>query len=491
MKTILFYLYQYVKFGPLTTYFLMAVSSILLGKYFLKFKWPFSSRTTFFMILVLGLALRIGWVFYSAHTPMSHWNAEHMLENDRINVHAIELVEKNRWFLEPDGRPSGRRPIGYPLFLAVFYKIFGVHIGVAWAVNLGLFSISLFFLYKLAEKIFGGSVALITVFLFSIYPMSIYSIKLLTDEHLFIPFWYGGLFLLFEILHDRKVRWDWIWLGLIFGYTAMIRTHAIFMPLVVGIAFWLLKRPWREIIGKIILVAIVMQVINLPWIVRNYIAWKVPILYIASGAGVYAQVNSTAKPEGNGHVPEKGDPGYSPELDQAIASGNEGLIHKISNREMKRWILEHPQEFWVMGVSRLLYFMNFNRQGGVWALWHQYYPGSFDPKRPLPPKLQKILEEYALAFYYIVFFSWLFAIGILISRWQTLTPLTKNCLLVLGSCFLFWFAEHIIIYPDRKYRFPLEPLMLITTAFFFYNLHTPKWITPLLAYLARLKKTKC
>ncbi len=74
-------------------------------------------------------------------------------------------------------------------------------------------------------------------------------------------------------------------------------------------------------------------------------------------------------------------------------------------------------------------------------------------------------------FYYILFFAWLFACIMLIRRWKTLTPLTRGCLLVLGACFLFWFAEHMVIYPDRKYRFPLEPLMLIGMAYFFYSIH--------------------
>ena len=476
MATILHYLYQYVKFGKFTTFFLILIAVVLLGKHFLKWRSPFSNRTLFVAILLLGLFLRIGWLCYSSHTTLTHWSPKTQQENDLINIHAIELTQ-GIWFHDADGIPSGRRPIGYPLFLALFYKIFGPHLLVAWIVNLFLYVLTLFFLYKMSQQLFGDAVAMIASLLFAIYPMSIYSIKLITDEHLFLPLWYGGIYMLFKILDGRRIPWDWLWLGLIFGYTTMVRTHTIFMPFVVGLVFWLLKRPFREVATKIILVALVMQLINLPWAVRNYKVWKVPVLYTATSFFVYAQVNSTAGPEGGGHIPLQGEPGYSPELAAAFKSGNEGRMHQVANREMKKWIVRHPAEFLSLGTSRLLYFMNFNRQGGVWAIWYQYYPGAFDPARPLSKKMRKSIEEYAFAFYYIVFFSSLISMIVLFRRRKTLPAMTKKGLWVLAACFLFWFLEHMVIYPDRKYRFPLEPLMLITTAYFLYNLCWPRFLT--------------
>lgn len=484
---ILHYLYQYVKFGKFTTFFLVVIGIILVLKLVPKIRLPLSKWSLFILILALGLFLRIEWLGYSAHTPMSHWNTGHMLENDWINVQSIELAQHGTWFHGPDGLPSGRRPIGYPIFLALFYKIFGVNLMVPWVLSLALYGVTIFLLFQLAQKMFGEKIALITSLLFAIYPMSIYSIKLLTDEHLFLPVWYGGLLMLFSILEGRKIKLDWLWLGLIFGYATMIRTHTIFMPFVVGLTFWLLKRPLKEVIGKIILVALVMQLINVPWLIRNYKAWGVPVPYSATAFFVYPQVNSTAGPEGGGHIPLKGEEGYSAELDAAMKSGNEGKMHQIAGREMTKWILQHPGQFLELGTARLLDFMCFNRKSGVWAMWYQYYPGSFDPSRPLPQKLRKTLEEYAFAFYYIVFFSSLFALVILMRRWKTLSPMTRNCVWLLGACFLFWFLEHMVIYPDRKYRFPLEPLMLISTAYFFYYLSWPHFLNIWLTKVTRSK----
>lgn len=477
METILHYLYQYVKFGKFTTIFLVVIGVVLVLKLLTRPRLTLSKRTLFVAILLVGLFLRVGWLSYSAHTPMSEWKSGHMLENDWINVQAIELAQHGTWFHGPDGLPSGRRPIGYPMFLALFYKIFGPHLAVAWSLNLLLYGVTLLFLFGMAKRIFDENVGLIAAFLFAIYPMSIYSIKLLTDEHLFLPVWYGGLYVLVRMLDGRKVPLDWLWLGLIFGYATMIRTHTIFMPFVVGLTFWLLKRPIKEVVGKLILVALVMQLINVPWLIRNYKAWGVPVPYTATAFFVYPQVNSTAGPEGGGHIPLKGEEGYSEELEAAMRSGNEGRAHQIAGREMTKWIFQHPGQFLEIGTARLLDFMCFNRKSGVWAMWYQYYPGSFDPSRPLPEKFRKILEEYAFAFYYVLFFLWLFGMAVILRRWGSLSSLTRSGLLILGSCFLFWFLEHMVIYPDRKYRFPLEPLMFISASYFFINLHVPDFFS--------------
>jgi hypothetical protein len=54
--------------------------------------------------------------------------------------------------------------------------------------------------------------------------------------------------------------------------------------------------------------------------------------------------------------------------------------------------------------------------------------------------------------------------------WKTIPPFSRSALLVLASSYFFWLAEHTIIFPDRKYRFPLEPLMMIAVCAFMTHL---------------------
>ena len=466
--TIISYLYDYVKTNQMTWIFLVVLLLMTSIKY-IPFKKITSGKTFLILVILLGIVIRIFWLNFSSHQPQSRWNEAHMLENDIINVHAVELT-KGIWFHNADGTPSGRRPIGFPMFLGLLYKIFGVNLWVAWAAQVALYALTAWLIFVLARFVFSERVALIAVLLYSFDPTSIYSIKLLTDEHLFLPFWYGGLALLLYDVNVKKIKHAWLYYGLIFGYATMIRTHTIFMPVVVGLAYFLKKYPLRKVLLSVIMVVITMQLLNLPWVVRNYKAWKVPVLYSASAIWMYSELNSTATPKGRGRILQKGDEGYSEELEQARLSGNEGLYHKISQREMMRRLSQHPTYYAGFCIARLLYFMNWNRDEGVWPLWYQYYEGSYDKSRPITRVLREFLEELSLNFYYIMFHSFLLFLILIGCRWKKLPEANRISMLILGSCFIFWFIEHMLIYPCRKYRYPLEPLMTICASVFFYYL---------------------
>ncbi len=415
-------------------------------------------------ILFFGIILRLIWLGFSPYEPKTHWDPSHMLESDVTNVQALEIT-KGIWFYDDQGVPSAHRPIGYPFLLGFVYKIFGRFTLAAYGLNLALFAGGLWLVYLLGKIIFDETAGLLAAFFYTIHPVSIYSIKLITDEHLFIPLWFFGIYLLLREMKGRPVRWPLFWYGIIFGYAAMTRTHAIFMPLVVALAYILLKRPWKKVFFSLLTVAIMMQVVNLPWVIRNYKIWGIPVLYTANNSYVYRDFNSSATPEGEGHIPTKGEEGYSEDLEKARSS-DPIRYHILSGKLMTRWILEHPKRFLFLGTCRAIYFMGWNRSGGVWPTWFQFQQGSFDPARPVPQGVKDFLEEMAYAFYYALLFCFMFSIFLMIKRWRQLSLETRGPILVLGSCFVFWLMEHMVIYPDRKYRFPLEPLMIVVSAYF-------------------------
>lgn len=433
---------------------------------FIPFKFSLSRRNGFLAILVLGLALRIGWICFSSHQPETEWGAKHLLESDVTNIHAVELT-RGIWFHNAEGLPSGRRPIGYPLVLGGLYKLFGAHAAVGWAANVAFFGVSLWFLFRIAESVFGTRAGMIAAFLLAVYPISVYSVKLMTDEHLFIPLWFGGLLLLVKEIRGERIPGAlWIY-GVVFGLATITRTNTIFMPAVVGFAYRLIGRSWKSAIGAFVLVFALMMAVNAPWAVRNYRVWGVPVLYTATSPFIYAQVNASADAAGNGHVPERGEPGFSEEVERARDSGNEGAYHVACARAMRQWILANPLRFGLMGIERVLIFMAWDR-GGVWPIWFQYSPDSFNPARPLSQHVRDFLEESSYFAYYALFFCAVFGLiraGIARFR-KRLDSGARASLWMLAACAGFWLLQHMIIYPDRKYRFPLELLMMILAAYF-------------------------
>ncbi len=457
MKYILEYLYEYIKVGDNTTYFICFLACLALIKY-LPVKISISKKTIFYILILLGLILRLLWLFESSHMPRTYWEPTEMQETDLVNLHALEM-QKGVWFRNYDGSPSARRPIGYPLILGAAYALFGSHLLVAWSLNLLLQFITMLLIYKMGEALFGARLGLFALALFAFHPQAICSIKMLTDEHAFLAIWYFGLWLLIGILKRKDFAYSWLVLGVVFGFAAMIRTHAIFMPVIVSLAYFMKDKNVFKAILRGLLVFFVMQMINLPWVIRNVKVFDVPVLYTATGYYLYSQMNDYAVPKMEGHVPLKGEKGYSEELEKLYNHGNEGQAHRLANKLMKKWMLENPGKVFTIGVGRVLYFLNFNKEAGLWSLWYQFYDGQYDPNRPLSLQLKETIEEYAFAQYYAVLFSFLIGLFLFIKNRKKDFSLYNPGIYLLLACLFFYLLEHMIIFPVRKYRYPIEPLM--------------------------------
>ena len=471
------YVWGYFKTNRFTLHLFLVLLALSVLKY-LKVPPIVRGKKLLFLILFLGLLLRVLWIGFSSHEPHTSWNPAGTKEWDIINTHAAELT-KGIWFKDANGEPMARRPIGYPMLLGLCYKIFGIHRVVAQGLHLLLYLACGCLIFLMARLIFNERTALIAAFIFSVYPTSIYSIVLTYDEHLFLPLWYLGLYLLLKEINGVKIRWALVWYGLIFGYAAMTRTHVVFMPLVVGFAYLLLKKPWNKVLLGIISVFLVMQLINLPWLIRNYKAWGVPIVYTTSAGYVYCYFNSYATPEGGGHIPKRGEIGFSEELDRALASNHSALAASLCNKEMARWMVQHPLEFISLGTKRVLVFMGWNRAGGVWPLWFQFYEGAYDPARPVSPELKEVFQELAFSFYYSLLFCFLAGVVYWVRQFKNISVKANRGALVIGACLFLWLCEHMIIFPDRKYRFPLEPLMMLWAAYFLeFMMFKFQWVKP-------------
>lgn len=338
---------------------------------------------------------------------------------------------------------------------------------VLYSLSLLLFAGTVFLLYALASQMFNSRVGLLSALLFSLYPLSIYSISLPLDEHLFLPLWFLGLYLLFKEIRGEPVRGAVWWYGLLFGYATMTRTHTIFMPLVVAYAFLLIRCSWKKILSVVFIIFIIGQLINLPWIIRNYRQWRTYVPYTATFFTVYAANNpSVVRADNNGKIPEHGEEGYSPELVRAIGNYDVPTMEKLAKRETIRWIVRRPGSFLILGVEKVLHFMGTNRQRGIWVIDLIEEALKKQPSRQLPAKIKKSTEEMAFGAYYLVLYLFLFGLVWVSRNWKRRSQVSRHSLLVIGLCFLFYLAEHFIIYPERKYRFPLELLMLIVASAF-------------------------
>ena len=193
------YFFAYFKFNYFVLFLLGGILLALIMPRFWKSSW--NPQRALICIFLLGIILRVAWILYSPHQPQMIWGLQ-VIENDLINLNALDIL-KGIWFVGADGLPYGRRPIGYPLFLAVIYKVSGPSIGAIWAVHVFLFCGTLFFIYRLSRFIFNREQSLLPAFLFSIYPISIYAVKLVTDENLFLLVWLSSIYFFILALNNH------------------------------------------------------------------------------------------------------------------------------------------------------------------------------------------------------------------------------------------------------------------------------------------------
>lgn len=479
--TLLPYLHEYLK----TNYFTFILFSILILSVFIKYspagailktdpslKGIPSKKIFLYLTLfcLLGVALRLLWLSVCHYRPAFSWgeltHQQTWTEYNEINIDAA-LIKDGVWFRSAEGLAQARRPIGYPVFLGFFYAIFGANTHTLYILNLLLFVVSLFLVYKIASTIFDERAGLMAAFFYSIYPLSVYGTSLSLDEHLFMPLWFLGLYLLFLEIKGKKIRFALLWYGLIFGYATMTRTHGMFMPVVVGCAYFLIKRSWKQILTAVFVVYLIGQAINLPWTIRNYRQWGIYMPYTATFFNIYYANNPAVKrADKNGEIPKPGEEGYNASLTQAIAVYDVPQMEKISRQEVRRWILTHPGQFAFLGTARLLHFMGTSRERGIWAIDLVEQALKDRPDIKLKPEARHVFEEMAFGFYYVLFYFFLLGLIWIVRTWRSRSPIQQKTLTVIGTCFLFYLAEQFLIYPERKYRFPLEFFMLMAGSAF-------------------------
>ncbi|OGW83095.1 MAG: hypothetical protein A3C47_04730 [Omnitrophica bacterium RIFCSPHIGHO2_02_FULL_51_18] len=474
---ILPYLYEYFK----TNYFTL-ICAVLIGACFLfrrlsggRFlgKIPSMRKQLFWVLAVfcLGTILRLGWIGICRYEPAFQWSdatekSKNLIEQDGINIYAASIT-KGSWFRGAEGEPLARRPVGYPTLLGAVYSVFGTHLTAFHVLNFLLYLATLPILYALAREMFDDLTGLLVVFIFSIYPVSVYGMSLALDEHLFVPLWYGGIWLLIRQANGSKIKWPLLWYGLIFGCATATRTHSFFMPLIVGFVYFRLSRSWKKVLLAAAVVYLIGQAVIFPWIWRNYQVWGIYVPYTATNHDVYHGCNaSVTQADNNGHWPEPGEPGYNETLSKAIARYDVATFQPLAAREVSHYILTHPWDVFVTGIEKSLHFLGANRKTGVWAIDLMEESKHYTPELKLPEEQRRFFEELAFGAYYIVFYSFLFGAISTLKTWKALPPQRKNTLLISGLCFAGYLGLHFLLYPERKYRYPLEPFMMIVASHF-------------------------
>jgi len=183
-----------------------------------------------------------------------------------------------------------RYPPGYPIFLAIIFKLsqlIGINkMALIIIFNAIITAIGCCFLFLLADSIFGKSIALISSILWLSYPFNLWLIKNPNTEVPFILFFYFALWIYVLAFKGRSFKL-FLLSGILLGFAALIRPIIIFLPffLTLLILFLIKDFPLNKkiILSSILLIGYFLAISS--WLTYVYVNTGNLILLSGAGSG--------------------------------------------------------------------------------------------------------------------------------------------------------------------------------------------------------------
>ena len=257
--------------------------------------------------------------------------------------------------------PTAVNPPLYPLFLAALIKLSGPHGLVLVAVTSNIVAnalvaalmprLSMVFYGDLMPGAFAGALWIFAMPLMPQWDTS---------------FTVAGLvsFCLFSaqsMARQRRGNWSAVAVGLFVGMLSLLNpaTVLIFAPWVAYL-FLLRRAPLPYALRYAATFALVVALCNVPWIIRNYRIWHVPVLRTNFGLTIYSSNNDCAQSSlyqnGRKGCYQNTHPIASRSETQLLQTLGEVQYDRRRTADTLNWIRSHPQRFRQLTLTRFVEF---------------------------------------------------------------------------------------------------------------------------------------
>lgn len=406
-----------------------------------------SKYTVLFALLLTGVGLRIAWVLYSPQAaPSAH--SEDLI----ILRHAMDLAE-GRGYVSAEGVPTAIRPVGYPFFLSLLYRLWGgermLWMELLQAVMSGF---TLFFVFRIGNQLQGPAMGLLGTALLAFSPTSIFAAKIILGEHLYLPLFLGGIsFLISDLKNPRYLTL--VTAAFLLGISAHVRTYSFALGAVVFIVWIMVKGNFRQAITRAFLFQVIVLLLALPWALRNSKALGSPVLYTTSiGTALYFG-NNPNPDQVNFPIEKGGDADY-------LQAQTEVERNQAGKRAAFRWIQENPGKFLNRVLVRIAYVLGINRE--QWVVtdnFHTLAPGRVPPSDAFKNRLAQLDQSY----YAVIFMLAAAGLAIFIVNYIKKREAAGLWWIVMILC--YYLSIIGVTLGHRKYRYPVETLFCLLAAF--------------------------
>ncbi len=296
------------------------------------------------VICVLGLVLRL--VFTFSLEDRIYWS----IDGADYDAHAQDLLA-GRGYVSAEGDPTAYRPVGYSLFLALLYLLFGHSIVVVRVVQSIMTTALIYVLYLIAAKLFDKKSARIAALCCALYPYFIYI------SGVFYPTALSTFLLAFTVYRmlitgEEPTVERYTGLGALVGILLLIRPNFIAaLPVFILWCFGSLKMNRKVTYKMIALAGLCMALCVLPWATRNYLKIGSFSLSTNGGRNFWLGNNAGATPSTGNEVP------LTAELRREVeAARSEIEREKVYYREGMRFIKDNPGRFLSLSAGKALAF---------------------------------------------------------------------------------------------------------------------------------------
>jgi 4-amino-4-deoxy-L-arabinose transferase-like glycosyltransferase len=389
-------------------------------------------------IAALAFVLRAGWALVFGRIEQG--------PNDALFYEiAASNLASGHGYSQLFGGATAHWPPGYPFLVSLLYEVFGIHVKLGLALNVGFGAATAGLLYLVAREAMGRAGGLVAGVTFAILPAPIFFTGLFLSESTFI-FMLVGFLALALFLPER--RWTPVLLGVVAGLAALTKGEGVLLP-VIPLAMWwgqTARGPWLRR-SAVLLVAMALTI--LPWTIRNAIEMDafIPVATNASttlwsghnseanGGAVYAPASLLDR------IPKRISP-TEHEVEEA----------RLLRREAIDWAIRNPHKELGLIPRKLLSLGN--ATSGVFPIWFNA-PGG----RPVGTSSVLVFSVVGDAFDYFLILVTLASVVLLGARrlWR-FHPLMRGALAYLIASLVTY---GFVYYGQFRYRLPMEPLMIL------------------------------
>lgn len=386
------------------------------------------------LVFVIALAARLIWSAHVHNPPKSDFAWYHF--------HAIAIL--NGLGYTYHGQPTAYFPVGYPLFLAGLYGLFGAHWETGIAANAVLNAATAGLVCLCADRLIGRAAGLASGLVMALYLPQIVWSGVLDSEVLF-TFLFMLVNAIWLLRSPRSYRfWPIAASGAAIGLACLVRPVLMLLPVVLFAYCLISHTGWRKALLHTATAAIAMAIVIAPMTLRNAVELHAFVPVSTNGGVNLWQANN---PQATGTYFWPANPAQNPFFNYVA---NEIQDNRIATHDATQFIEQHPGKFIQLGLRKWHYFFTDTANTQFWGVDHA--------QPPLSPASAKRIDLLSVLEYRLVLV--LAACGILFQAARMLRTGERR-VISLWLCMAYYIALFFVFSAWSRMRMPLEPWLCL------------------------------